>query len=166
MYSRLIMIACCLMLPLSVFAQSTSYTITGELEDAENGEALVGANISFENLVIGTSTAADGTFEVEAEIKPGEYTLNFTFIGYKRATQTITLGDNSSVDLGTIQLQPDVIGTEEVVVTGASALTNKKQIGNSISTVSADELQTTGVSQIRCRAFGQDCRCPGKAEFW
>ena len=155
MYSRLVLIACCLMLPFSIFAQSTSYTITGELEDAENGEALVGANVSFSNLVIGTSTNAEGTFEVEAELKPGEYTLSFTFIGYKRVQRTVNFGNNRSVDLGTIQMQPDVIGTEEVVVTGASALTNKKQIGNSISTVSADELQTTGVGQIDAGLSGK-----------
>ncbi len=155
MYKRLLIVACLLMVPFAVFGQSTSYTISGELVDAKTGEPLPGANISFQDLVIGTATDADGKFELTAEVKPGEYTMIFTFIGYKRVRQKVSLGNNSDVDIGTVKLAPDVINSEEIVVTGASALTEKKQIGNSISTVSADELQTTGISQIDAGLSGK-----------
>jgi len=155
MFRRLLTLTCFVLLPFTVLAQSTSYTISGELVDAKSGEPLAGANISFENLVIGTATNADGEFELTASVDPGDYTLNFTFVGYKRAQRTVTFGNSSDIDLGSIQLEPDVIGSEEIVVTGASVLTSKKQLGNSISTVNADELARTGVSQIDAGLSGK-----------
>jgi TonB-linked SusC/RagA family outer membrane protein len=108
----------------------------------------VGANVSLQNYVVGTSTDADGNFAFNINIRPGEYTLIFSYVGYRRLLEPITLSDNPDVDLGTIEMQVDIIGSEEVVITGASALTSKKQLGNSISTVNAEELQATGATQI------------------
>ncbi|MDZ7681290.1 MAG: carboxypeptidase-like regulatory domain-containing protein [Fodinibius sp.] len=129
-------------------AQSIRYQISGSLVDADNGEALVGANVSLQNLVVGTSTDADGNFAFNVNLRPGDYTLIFSYVGYRRLLEPITLSDNQDVDLGTIEMQVDIIGSDEVVITGASALTSKKQLGNSISTVNADELQATGATQI------------------
>jgi TonB-dependent starch-binding outer membrane protein SusC len=69
-------------------------------------------------------------------------------LGYSRKTERITLGDDQSVDLGRISLNPDIIGVDEVVITGASALTSKRQIGNSIATISAEDLSNTGASTL------------------
>lgn len=139
---------CLFLFPLITWAQSTQYTITGTIVDAKTGEPLAGANIQFENLVIGTSAGPDGQFELTATLEPGEYMLNVTFIGFKRNQQPLALGDDTEVSLGQIALEEDIIGTEELVITGASALTSKKQFGNSISTVNAEELESTGATQI------------------
>ena len=139
---------CLFLIPMLAWGQSTQYTITGTVVDAKTGEPLAGANIQFQDLVIGTSAGPEGQFELTASLEPGEYTLNVTFIGFKRSQRVITLGNESQVDLGQITMQEDIIGTEELVITGASALTSKKQFGNSISTVDANELEATAATQI------------------
>lgn len=139
---------CFLLFPMLLLGQDTQYTITGTVIDAKTGEPLAGANIQFNDLVIGTSTGPEGNFELMATLEPGEYTLNVTFIGFKRNQQPLTLGSQTDVTLCQIELQEDIIGTEELVITGASALTSKKQFGNSISTVDADDIESTGATQI------------------
>ncbi|SHG19793.1 TonB-linked outer membrane protein, SusC/RagA family [Fodinibius roseus] len=148
MKKGILSLACLLLLPIAVQAQEVAYTISGMLVDERTEEPLAGANISFENTTIGTSADADGHFELTAQLEPGAYNLQITFIGYRRVEREINLGDEQEITLGTIELRQDVIGSEEVVITGASVLTSKKQIGNSISTVNADELQGSGATQI------------------
>jgi len=124
------------------------YTFSGTVVDAATGEELAGANIRFDNLVIGTSSTEDGSFEFSANLDPGNYTLTISFLGFRQVKRQLELGDDNTVNLGVIELRPDIIGSEEVVITGASALTSKKQLGNSISTVNARELEATGATQI------------------
>jgi len=131
-----------------LLGQDTQCTITGTVIDAKTGEPLAGANIQFNDLVIGTSTDAEGDFELTAALESGEYTLNITFIGFKRNQQSLTLGGDTQVALGQIELQEDIIGAEELVITGASVLTSKKQFCNSISTVDAEDIESTGATQI------------------
>ena len=137
-----------LLLPLFLFAQTTRYEISGSIVDTDNGEPLAGANVSLQNTVVGTATDADGNFELTVSLRPGDYTLVISYIGYRRTQRDLSLSDDPQVDLGTIRMEADVIGSDEVVITGASALTSKKQLGNSISTVNASELQATGATQI------------------
>lgn len=137
-----------LLLPLFLSAQSVRYQITGKIVDANDGSPLAGANVSLQNFVVGTSADSDGNFELTVNLKPGDYTLVISFVGFRRTQRPITLSDEQNVDLGTLEMQEDIIGSEEVVITGASVLTSKKQLGNSISTVNAEELQSTGATQI------------------
>lgn len=137
-----------LLLPFIIQAQEVKYSISGTLTDERTGEPLAGANISFENTTIGTSADADGSFELTAQLEPGTYNLRITFIGYRRVEREVNLADEQEVALGAIELSQDVIGSEEVVITGASALTEKRQLGNAISTVSADEIESSGALSV------------------
>lgn len=148
MKKQLLILASLLLLPILVNAQDMRYTISGTVVEAQSGEPLAGANIRFQNLVIGTSSNTDGTFEFSASLRPGTYTLRISFLGFRQIRRSIELGDDNSIDLGIIEMEADIIGSEEVVITGASALTSKKQLGNSISTINADELESTGATQI------------------
>jgi TonB-linked SusC/RagA family outer membrane protein len=148
MRSQLLILAGLLLLPVLADAQNVQYTISGTVIEAESGEPLAGANIRFQNLVIGTSSNADGSFEFTANLSPGTYNLRISFLGFRQVRRPLELGDDTSVELGTIEMQADIIGSEEVVITGASALTSKKQLGNSISTINANELESTGATQI------------------
>lgn len=148
MKTWLLMLACLFLIPALLHAQSTRYTISGIVVDTDAGEPLAGANISIQNLVVGTAADAEGNFELVVNLNPGTYTLNFSFVGFKRIRRDITLGDESSVNVGTIEMEPDIIGSEEVVITGTSVLTSKKQLGNSISTVSGKDIEESGATSI------------------
>lgn len=145
---KYILLSIFLIIPALLFSQTNQYQISGSVVDSQTGETLAGANISFQNTSIGTSADAEGNFEFTANLEPGDYRLLFSFIGYSRKTEPITLGNNQTIDIGAIELNPDVIGADEVVITGASALTSKRQIGNAISTVSAEDLSLSGASSL------------------
>ncbi|MGM0546804.1 MAG: TonB-dependent receptor domain-containing protein [Bacteroidota bacterium] len=145
---RLLSFVFLLLLPLAMQAQDVEYTITGTLIDERTEDPLTGANISVEGTTIGTSADVDGNFEFTANLEPGTYNLRISFVGYRTINQEVELGNEQDVDLGTIALDQDIIGQEEIVVTGASALTEKRQLGNTISTVSADELEASGALSV------------------
>jgi TonB-linked SusC/RagA family outer membrane protein len=133
----------------NLFAQSsTRYTISGTVIEANSGEPLPGSNIGIVNTVLGTSAGTDGEFEFTANLQPGEYRFRITFIGYSTRVITATLGSEQDVELGSIELQPDIIGSEEIVVTGASGAVSKQQLGNAISSVNAESIESSGAVQI------------------
>ena len=61
---------CLFLIPMLAWGQSTQYTITGTVVDAKTGEPLAGANIQFQDLVIGTSAGPEGQFELTASLEP------------------------------------------------------------------------------------------------
>lgn len=135
-------------LPGLLYAQQIRYTISGTVVEKGTGKPLAGTHITFQNFVIGTSTDEEGEFEFSANLKPGNYTLRISFLGFRQKQHPIKLDSEREINLGTIPLETDIIGAEEVVITGASALTSKKQLGNAISTINLEELEHSGASSI------------------
>lgn len=119
------------------------YTIEGRVLEASTEAPLPGANVQLQDEPIGTATASDGTFSFSARVEPGTYVLQVSFVGYRSAQATINLAEESTVSVGTIELQPDIAGLEEVVVTGQAGPTRRKELGNAISSINAEELQET-----------------------
>lgn len=97
-----------------------SITITGKILDSDSGQPLEYATFVLQKAddpsqVTGGITDPDGTFEIEAE--PGTYNIRVEYISYK----TYSLNGqtyNSSTDLGSISLAPDVAQLQEVEVIG------------------------------------------------
>ena len=86
-----------LFISISVFSQET-ITISGEIQDSQNGEALIGATIYIPELKAGTSTNNYGWFSVT--IPSGEYDIAISYIGYLTKNMTIkNTSINLSVDL-------------------------------------------------------------------
>jgi len=67
-------------------AQNTG-TIKGTIKDKGTKEELIGANVILKGTNMGTATDVFGKYEI-ANIKPGEYNLEITFMGYERLMQT------------------------------------------------------------------------------
>ena len=84
--------------------------ITGQVTDAENGDALIGASIIVEGSTVGTSTDFDGkdSLNIPATAK----TLRITYTGY--ATQTVDIGASNVLDF---RMSTAAV-LEEVVVVG------------------------------------------------
>ena len=79
--------------------------------------------------------------------KPGKYSLVFSGVGLKTITQQINVSANQTLE-NDAKLFLDPLGLDEVVVTGYGTPTRKKQIVNSISTVSGKELSGSGAQSI------------------
>ena len=91
-------------------------TLTGRMLDTDNREPLTGATVYVRQLARGAVADTAGYFRLE-RVCPGQYTLEYEFIGYKTITQSITVGPDSLVALAPVLLLPDNQTLREVVVT-------------------------------------------------
>ncbi|PCH73267.1 MAG: SusC/RagA family TonB-linked outer membrane protein [Flavobacteriaceae bacterium] len=119
------------------FAQNTfaqSKTISGTVTEKGTGISLPGVNVLIKGTNQGVVTDFDGNFTISSKIENGK--LVFSFLGYK--TKTIALSGNTQVI--NVQLIEDLLGLDEVIITGTSGIATKKQLGAAISTVGAGDL--------------------------
>lgn len=105
-----------------VLAQVESVTISGVVKDN------AGSGLPYVNLVLlagrdrafvaGTVTNDDGRYTLSG-VKPGNYFLEASYVGYKNQEQAILVGKLSAfLDLGILPLEEDVTALGEVVVEG------------------------------------------------
>jgi hypothetical protein len=106
----LIPIVLCLFL-VKAYSQE-KYTISGIISDAESGETMIGATISVKELTAtGTITNAYGYYSLT--LPKGEYTVVFSYLGYKSIENIIDLSEDKRLDY---KLSPDSETLEAVVV--------------------------------------------------
>ena len=113
MRKRLSITIALLFFTLTLFAQ---VRIQGKVTDAE-GKGVPGISVSVRNTSLGTTTDANGDYTLDANLKKGTYDLEFSGIGYKTRTSSLSIGDATSYNVNNSLLQ-DALGLDEVVVTG------------------------------------------------
>ena len=109
--------------------------ISGTVTESLTGNPLPGANIAVKGTNLGTASDRDGNFSMSLP-NFGEATLVVTFIGY--FSEEITLTQSTS-DLS-ITMKEDVLKVSEIVVTGLATSVKRRNLANSVGTVSAKEL--------------------------
>lgn len=105
-------------------AVSAQTVIKGTVVDKDTQEPLVGVTVYSEANKKGTATDLDGSFVLNVSSLSGS--LEISYIGY----QSQTLG--AKANLGTIQLQTDAIGLNDVVVTSSVAIRRKTPVALSV----------------------------------
>lgn len=136
----------------TVLAQSGS--LEGTVTDQRTGESLPGVNILIEELERGAATDLDGNYNIN-NIPYGTYNLRVTFVGYITNNQEVVI--NASETTLDIQLQEDLVGLEEVVITGYTDQSRQKITG-SITTVTTRQIENIPVATFEQRLQG---RTPG-----
>jgi TonB-linked SusC/RagA family outer membrane protein len=112
-------------------------TITGNVVIAGTDEPLVGTQIFVKGTFTGTTSDLDGRFSLK--IPQQEVTLVVAYIGFK--TQEIVVAPD--VQTISIEMERDILRTEEVVVTGLATSVKRRNLANAVATVSGDELVPT-----------------------
>jgi len=100
-------------------------TVKGKVT-GENGDALVGVNIMVKGTFTGVSTNIDGEFSITVDKNA---ILVTTYIGYKELNITAN-------EILNISLIKDVLNTEEIVVFGLASSVKRKNLANSVATIS------------------------------
>jgi TonB-dependent SusC/RagA subfamily outer membrane receptor len=101
---------------------------------SETNEPLPGVSIVVKGTTEGTTTNADGAFNLE--VRDADAILIFSFVGY--STQEVAVGSRSTID---VQLTPDLSTLEEVVVIGYG--TQKAgSVTGAIASVKAEDFLT------------------------
>ena len=106
-----------LMLFLQLFAMAgfAQLKLSGTVKG--NGNPLPGASVIIVDSYYGVSTSGEGTFEFK-NLKKGEYTVQFSFIGYATKLLKVNLESDKQI---TVNLEPNVILTDEVLVSATRA---------------------------------------------
>jgi TonB-linked SusC/RagA family outer membrane protein len=104
--------------------------VIGTISDT-NGNVIPSANVHIKGTTTGVQSDFDGVYTILVD--KGQK-LEFSYLGMKTQTQTV---ENNKLD---VILQDDLLGLDEVIITGTSGLAKKKQLGSSISTVNSKNL--------------------------
>ena len=122
-------------------------TVSGTVTDAESGESLPGVNIQVVGTQIGTTTGADGGYEITV---PSENsTLQFSFVGFN--TRTVDVEGRSTID---VTLQPSTLTGEEIVVVGYSEQ-RRADLTGSVDVADIGEMQELSSAQVTEQLQGQ-----------
>ncbi|MBL0084768.1 MAG: carboxypeptidase-like regulatory domain-containing protein [Saprospiraceae bacterium] len=119
-----------------------NFTIKGVV--TAGGEPVIGANVVIASTAYGTITDLDGMYELTGNLSAGSYVVNISYVGYQTLSQSVELKEgknNLTVDAG---LEEDALKLDEVVVTGSSLASKRRELGNSVGTVSGDQLSKSG----------------------
>lgn len=114
-----------LFMPTMLIAQNAS--VNGYITDKSSGETLISANVALLENNRGTSTNTLGYFSL-TNLEPGTYTIAGSYIGFKLFKKTITLSADETLRLD-IELEPNVVSTDEIVVTSDRVKEEQKDIG-------------------------------------
>tara|TARA_R110001583_G_scaffold47395_1_gene148422 strand:+ start:7529 stop:10078 length:2550 start_codon:yes stop_codon:yes gene_type:complete len=128
--------AALMMLSVAAIAQTT---VKGVVVDGSTNETLPGASVIIPGTATGTITDFNGVFVFE--VPDGTKTLLVTFVGF--LDQELTL--NGTQDFGTIKLESDAIGLNEVSV--MASIVTDRQTPIAVSTISADVIESKLGSQ-------------------
>ena len=132
--------------------QVGSVNISGLIKDQGNNLIIPYVNIVAKadkdsTFVSGTISNDEGRFSISG-IKPGNYYLEFSFVGYATRRQSIYIGSSSNfLDLGEIELVEDSRKLDEVVVTAQQDAVSEK-MDKKIFTV-ADNVSQGGGSVLQ-----------------
>jgi TonB-linked SusC/RagA family outer membrane protein len=141
-------IFCLLMVVFSAHAQRaerTAYTLQGVV--TEPSGPVIGATVIVAGTNFGAATDVDGNYSFTANLSPGTYQLVFSSLGFTNANQSITLGTEAVVKTDAT-LGEDAIQLDEAVAIGSTLKSSRRQLGNNITTVTAENLQNTGTGNL------------------
>ena len=140
--------------PAPLSAQGTG-TIQGRIAST-NDRPLDVVTVRISGTRIATRTREDGLY-VLSNVPAGTQVLRVVRIGYAPVSRSVTVaaGDTTTLDL---QLTETPFALDELVVTGTAVESRKKEIGNSLSAISSQEIERVPVFDaqdiIRGRATG------------
>ncbi|WP_443937351.1 SusC/RagA family TonB-linked outer membrane protein [Pedobacter sp. MW01-1-1] len=120
-------------------AQNKRFSLNGKVTEASGKNPIPGAVVKILNTNFATSTNAEGSYAFSVDLPTGQYQIQFSYIGFKTLTQTANLTGSTQVQLNAA-MDVDAVGLDEVIVTGTSQGTTRKQLGSYVSTVKGDDL--------------------------
>jgi len=113
---------------LSLFSQEIE--VSGTVSD-DFGNAIPAVNVSVVGTNQGTQSDFDGKYTIQTEMGKK---ITFSYLGMKTLTKTV-----SGTELNVILID-DILGLDEVIVTGTSGIAKKKQLGSSITSIGSKDL--------------------------
>ncbi len=116
--------------------KETDASITGYVICFNCEENLPFATITIEGTTIGTSTDETGHYRL-IDLAPGTYVVQADYMGHKPQKKEIIMHRGESRELN-FELERDVLGLEEVIITGSRSKTNRKESPVIVNTIAPE----------------------------
>jgi iron complex outermembrane recepter protein len=134
---KLLFIAAAVLFP---FLASAQFSITGKISEKNSGSALSGAIIRLENSYSSTRSDVSGNYSLK-NLKPGNYLIKVSFLGYQAYERKISLNGNISLNVELIQ---NSLVADEVLVRATRVTENS---ASTYSNISKEELEKNNLGQ-------------------
>ena len=118
----------------SIYAQTG---VKGVVKDATYSETLIGATVILEGTSHGSATNLNGRFQLEGPA--GDYKMKVTYIGYDDVVMDITIVEGKITNLGTVELNPNSIVMDGIMVQADRAIGRETPVA--FSNVDRKQLQ-------------------------
>jgi len=138
----------------SVSAQTG--TVSGVITAQTTGQSLANVQVFIEDLNIGSLSQANGRYLLIA-VPVGTYELGVSSIGYGSQTLQITVSAEQVTQLN-LQLATVALNLDEIVVTGTGAPTQRRRLGQTVASVTAEQLSLAPITDVASALVG---RLPG-----
>jgi len=122
-------------------------TVTGQVIDADTGEALPGVNILLQGTSTGTATNVEGTFELT--VPSLDESLVVSYIGYQ--TQVVTIDGRSQIN---VELISEAVLGDELVVVGYGTA-QRRHLTGSVGHIDMDEVASRPVVDFGQALYGK-----------
>ena len=127
----------CALSATSVHGQAATGTVRGLVRDEGHNRALDLTQVTIVGTRFGARTREDGIFVITG-VPVGTQRVQFTRVGYASVTRTVQVAAGQTVVLE-VSMKETPLSLEELVVTGTAVETRKREIGNSMAAISAQE---------------------------
>lgn len=131
---------------------SFAQTISGKVINQKDNMGIEGISIVIKGTKKGTNTDNNGNFSLTHNAKTN-FTITATGLGFK--TQDVLIELNKATSSIQIVMTEQYSKLDEVVVTGTSAGTTKRQLGSYISSVNAEDLNKGATSNVLAALQGK-----------
>lgn len=122
------------------FMASAQFSMIGKVTDKQSGKALERAGVYLENSFISTQTDQSGNYTLK-NLKPGNYTIRISYLGYQSFQKSIVISGNTTLDL---TLEANTLLADEVLVRSTRATENS---ATTYKNVSKGELEKNNLGQ-------------------
>ncbi len=142
-----ILIALAVLIPWAapVMAQETA-TLTGQVVEETTQRPLSGVQIFIVGSTRGTLTNQQGRFLIP-NVPAGTHDVRASLIGYSQGTERVTLASGASAAVN-FSLAPSAIALDEVVVSATGELQRRRETGNVVSRISAEQIEPAAVNNL------------------
>ena len=114
----------------------TKNTVSGYLKDVSDGEKLIGATVYVLETKSGTATNAYGFYSLT--LPSGDYTLEFSYIGFEKKIQKITLTQNLQLD---VELSSEAQELQAITVTSEGENARSQNLEMSVARLDISTIQ-------------------------
>jgi TonB-linked SusC/RagA family outer membrane protein len=140
---RLLLAALLLAAPLPAASQQPRGSIAGTVRASSTQRPVLSVQLTVPGTNVGTLTDGQGRYVLQ-NVPAGETRVHAQVLGFRSEERSVSVTAGQTVTLD-FELQESAVALDEIVVTGTAGQARKREIGNSMATISSSEIEVAPV---------------------